>query len=56
MKIFCRNCKTFVIGDPTRTVGCSCDSDSPTWVAIIHDERVLKMSYASISLTAPDDE
>jgi hypothetical protein len=46
MKLRCLNCDTVVEHCETKLVGCNCDPDSPTWIAITEDGRVLTLSLA----------
>lgn len=50
-------CQHIVIGTPRLTVGCVCDPDAPTWVAIENDERIIGGTYRYyIPLHASPDE
>lgn len=52
--IVCHKCRVTVRRDPDgrTTVGCGCDPDAPTWVAIMGNGRVLKMSHGSFEEVA----
>jgi len=43
--VLCLTCDYIVIGAARRTVGCLCDPDAPTWVAIDDDARVIGGTY-----------
>jgi hypothetical protein len=44
--IVCMKCKNLVRHNSRQLVGCHCDPDAPTWIAIEPDGRILKMSGA----------
>lgn len=55
MIVRCMTCQHIVYGSSSRTVGCTCDPDAPTWVAIDNDERVIGGTYKqwlTIDITA----
>jgi hypothetical protein len=45
MMVRCMTCQHLVIGAPSRTVGCLCDPDASTWLAIDNDERIIGGTY-----------
>ena len=45
--ITCNNCDVSFSMDGRRTVGCGCDPDAPTWVAVDKYGRVIALSYAN---------
>ena len=47
MRLCCQHCMEIVVHDEKRTVGCQCDPDAPTWIAITPDCRIISGSYAS---------
>ena len=38
-------CQHIVIGNERLTVGCVCDPDAPTWVAIDRDQTIIGGTY-----------
>jgi hypothetical protein len=52
--IKCLACGQTVRHDPTRLVGCFCDSDAPTWCAIARDGRL--MTFTASKWEAVSDE
>jgi uncharacterized OB-fold protein len=46
----CNNCKHVFQNDEKRTIGCYCDSDAPTWIAVAPNGRVLSMSYSNYDI------
>jgi len=46
MKVQCNTCNHIIVSDTKRTVGCLCDSDSPTWVGVTSGDRLITMSYS----------
>lgn len=57
MIVRCMTCKHVVIGQPQATVGCVCDPDASTWLAVVDDHNVIGGTYRYyIPLTeAPND-
>lgn len=47
MKLKCEHCLAVVSPDEKRIIGCQCDPDAPTWIAITSDGRVISGSYGS---------
>jgi len=47
MKLRCGHCHAVVRRDEKRIIGCQCDPDAPTWVAITPEGRVISGSYGS---------
>ena len=45
-RIRCIKCGGVCKHDPQRVAGCLCDPDSPSWIAIQPDGRMLRMSQA----------
>ena len=45
MILRCMTCKSVLVGNPKSIVGCQCDPDAPTWVAIDRDERIIGGTY-----------
>ena len=45
MILRCMTCQHIVIGDERLTVGCVCDPDAPTWVAIDRDQTIIGGTY-----------
>jgi hypothetical protein len=48
MKLRCEHCLAVVSPDEKRIVGCQCDPDAPTWIAITPEGRVISGSYGYI--------
>jgi len=44
--IKCLRCEYTLTHNPKHLVGCGCDPDAPSWIAIQSDGRLLKMSDA----------
>jgi hypothetical protein len=57
MIVRCMTCKAVVVGKPGAIVGCLCDPDAPTWLAIENENQLLGGTYRYfIPLTeVPDD-
>ena len=45
MIVRCMTCQHLVVGAKDATVGCVCDPDAPTWLAIVNDERIIGGTY-----------
>ena len=46
-KIRCNKCGHTIQRDLDMIIGCLCDPDAPTWVAIRPDGRLLALSHAN---------
>jgi len=49
-RLQCNKCGEMVTRNDLLLVGCLCDPDAPTWVAIQPDGRLIKMSHANITI------
>ena len=47
MRLQCQHCYAIVKLDDQKLVGCLCDPDAPTWIAISPDGRIMSLSHAS---------
>lgn len=57
MILRCMTCQHIVVGNPKSVVGCVCDPDAATWVAIDRDERIIGGTYRYyIPLDEPPNE
>jgi hypothetical protein len=45
MIVRCMTCQHLIIGAPSRIVGCLCDPDASTWVAVADDQRIIGGTY-----------
>lgn len=50
MKLKCEHCYAVVEHDEKHTIGCQCDPDAPTWIAILPNGRLISGSYASYEM------
>lgn len=49
--VMCSKCKTVITSSASHIVGCSCDPDAPTWIAL-NGDRLMAGSHAQYE-TAP---
>ena len=49
-RLVCQHCDGMVVHDETKVVGCLCDPDSPSWVGVMRDGRVLAMSNSDYEI------
>ena len=52
MKLRCEHCLAVVSPDEKRIIGCQCDPDAPTWIAITPEGRVISGSYGAYETLA----
>jgi hypothetical protein len=50
MELHCHNCNTTIKHQLKRIIGCNCDSDSPTWIAIKPGMHLIKGSQAKYTI------
>lgn len=55
IELECRKCGATVKQDPKRIIGCLCDPDAPTWIAIQPDGRLITMSHADYARKDTND-
>ena len=50
IQVRCNACKGVVKHDTQRVTGCLCDSDSPTWVALDRQGKLIHYSQADLTI------
>ena len=45
MKVKCMTCQHVMEGQERRTVGCLCDPDAPTWLAVVNNKDIVGGTY-----------
>jgi hypothetical protein len=50
IELLCHKCNALVSRDKTYVVGCLCDPDAPTWIALQPDGKLIAMSHADYTI------
>lgn len=50
IELLCHKCNATVSRDKVYVVGCLCDPDSPTWIALQPNGKLITMSHADYTI------